>query len=97
MPSDVSLDFVLRAPPGGFLVERFSKIEMLNIECSFGLNSSPENVLAEIDSYTRSTFRNLLIEGHIRVELNQRHAYQILNTYRSPLSVERLDRREDVR
>jgi len=57
---DVSLDLVLRAPPGMFLVEQFSKIEMLNIECSSSLNSPPDNVLAETAPYTRSTFRNLL-------------------------------------
>jgi hypothetical protein len=65
-------DLVLKAPPGMFLVERFSKIEMLNIECSSSLNSLRENVLAEIDSYTHSTFRNLLIEGHIRVDSSVR-------------------------
>jgi len=64
----VSLDLLLRAPPGTFLVEPFSKIEMLNTECSSSLNSPPENVLAEIDSYTGSTFPNLIIEGHIRVD-----------------------------
>jgi len=51
-----------------FLVEPFSKMEMFNVERSSTLNSPPENVLAEIDSYTHSTFRNLLIEGHIRVD-----------------------------
>jgi hypothetical protein len=51
-----------------FLVERFSKMEMLNVECSSSLNSPRENVLAETDSYTHSTSRNLLIEGHIRVD-----------------------------
>jgi hypothetical protein len=50
-----------------FLMERFSKIEKLNIECSSSLNSPPENVLAETDS-THSTFRNLPIEGHIKVD-----------------------------
>jgi len=49
-------------------VERFGKIEMFNVECCSSLNSPPENVLAETDSYTHSTFRNLLIEGHIRVD-----------------------------
>jgi len=46
-------------------------MEMLNVECSSSLNSPPENVLAETDSYTHSTSRNLLIEGHIRVDSSQ--------------------------
>jgi len=64
----VSLDFALNAPPGTFLVERFTKMEMLNIECSSRMNSRPESTLAEIASYSHPTFRNLLIEGHIRVD-----------------------------
>jgi hypothetical protein len=66
-------DLVLKAPPGMFLVERFSKIEMLNVECSSSLNSPRENVLAETDSCTHSTSRNLLIEGHIRVDSSNPH------------------------
>ena len=64
----MSLDFALNAPPGTFLVERFTKMEMLNIECSSRMNSRPESTLAEIASYSHPTFRNLLIEGHIRVD-----------------------------
>ena len=51
-----------------FLVEPFSKMEKFNVERSSALKSPPENVLAETDSYTHSTFRNLSIEGHIRVD-----------------------------
>jgi hypothetical protein len=43
-------------------------MEMLNIECSSWTNSRPESALAEIDSYSHPTFRNLLIEGHIRAD-----------------------------
>jgi len=61
----VSLDSVFRAPPGTFPVERFSKMEVLNVECISRLNAPPESVLEETDFYTHSTFRNLLIEGQM--------------------------------
>jgi len=48
-----------------FLVERFSEMEMLNVECISGLNVPPESVLQETGSCTHSTFRNLLIEGQM--------------------------------
>ena len=67
MLNDVPLDFALNAPPGTLLVVRFTKMEMLNIERSSWTNSRPESALAEIDSYSHPTFRNLHIEGHIRV------------------------------
>jgi len=55
------------------LVEPFSKMEKFNIEHSSALKSLPENVLAETDSYTHSTLRNLSIEGHIRVDSSLSH------------------------
>ena len=58
---DVSLDFLLRAPPGMFLVERFSEMEVLKTECSSRTKLLPESVLAEIDSCNHSTSRIYLL------------------------------------
>jgi len=75
---DVSLDLVVGAPPGWFLVERFGKIEMFNVECSSSLYSPPEKVPAETDPHAHAASRNLLVEGHIKVD-SSRSAIRLLD------------------
>ena len=64
-----------------FLVEPFSKMEMFNVERSSTPKSPRESVLAETDSYTHSTFRNLSIEGHIKVDSSDTAGSRAVESY----------------
>jgi len=53
--------FCLQNPPSTFLMERFGKMKMLNIERNSRSNSPVDNPRTEITSLNHSHLRNLLI------------------------------------